>query len=184
MIPRCDHSAISLSPGLLLRGLLLLLFGLSPFFMSAQGTLLEGVVSRVEGIGAMSFVRIMLINNDGDMQGTISDWEGHYEFEDLDPGHYQMVVMPFSEKPDTNWIEVSRWGYDVLNIYYSDPCQYDPKAEVCPVCQKSNRIIPVHYGEYTNKVSRKVRRDKLAIGEDERAPCAPSWYCKRDDIKF
>ena len=183
MIPRCDHSAIP-SSGLFIRGLFFLLLGLIPFLLPAQGTLLEGVVSRVEGIGAMSFVKIILINNDGEMQGTISDWEGHYEFEDLEPGHYQMVVIPFSEKPDTNWIEVSRWGYDVLNIYYSDPCQYDPKAEVCPVCQKSNRIIPVHYGEYTNKVSRKVRRDKLAIGEDERAPCAPSWYCKRDDIKF
>ena len=184
MIPMWNHSASSFSSCLSLKGLLFLLLALFPLFSSAQGTLLEGVVSRVEGIGAMSFVRVMLINNDGEMLGTISDWEGHYEFEDLEPGHYQMVVMPFSEKPDTNWIEVSRWGYDVLNIYFSDPCQYDSTREACPVCLKSNRVVPVHYGEYTNKVSRKVRRNKLAIGEDERAPCAPSRYCRRDDIKF
>ena len=184
MLPKWNHSAKSSLSGLSLRCLCYLLFAVTPLFLSAQGTLLEGVVSRVEGIGAMQFVKIILVNNDGKMLGTITDWEGHYEFEDLEPGHYQMVVMPFSEKPDTNWIEVSRWGYDVLNIYFSDPCQYDSTVEVCPVCQKSNRVIPVHYGEYTNKVSRKVRRNKLAIGEDEKAPCAPTWYCRRDDIKF
>ncbi|MCW8980208.1 MAG: hypothetical protein OQJ83_02380 [Altibacter sp.] len=65
-----------------------------------------------------------------------------------------------------------------IEIPISYYCEYDKSEndKTCPVCKKTNRVIPTcHSMLYTRKC-----HSLGCLGME----CEPNWYCKRDKITF
>ena len=57
--------------------------------------------------------------------------------------------------------------------------QYD----ICPVCLKSDEVIPIRYGKPNTALMEQANKGKVRLGGCMSAD-RPSRYCKRDDMEF
>ncbi len=103
-------------------------------------------------------------------------------------------------------IECGKWldslGYRFvrlnLNMESSDSIYLDVKLPeycpfhtqnnrngICPICEKTDSVIPILYGEPTLKALEKVKNGELYLGgcsvDDY---CQANWYCKNDSLAF
>jgi len=54
----------------------------------------------------------------------------------------------------------------------------------CPVCLRSNPILPITYGMPTPKMFKKARKGKMYLGGCVIEENSPKFYCKRDEFEF
>jgi hypothetical protein len=54
----------------------------------------------------------------------------------------------------------------------------------CPICNKSDQVIPVIYGLPTEKLFKLAKEGVYALGGCVLRESNPTWYCKRDKFHF
>lgn len=54
----------------------------------------------------------------------------------------------------------------------------------CPVCGKSDEVIPIVYGFPTNKTFEAAEKGKVRLGGCLLEDKASQYYCKRDEVAF
>lgn len=61
-----------------------------------------------------------------------------------------------------------------------------PKDEVkpCPVCGKTDMVIPIAYGFPGPSMMEDSKKGELKLGGCLITDSDPEWYCKRDDKSF
>lgn len=64
----------------------------------------------------------------------------------------------------------------------SEKIEVEPRC--CPVCGKNDMVIPIKYGLPGSTLFEEAAKGKAKLGGCIVWPDNPSWYCKRDDIKF
>lgn len=74
-----------------------------------------------------------------------------------------------------------------LNVQFPPECFYNKnvKQKICPLCKKKDKVIPILYGLTVPKTGVPT----FKYGEYEPAGCEisdcdPTWYCKRDNLRF
>ncbi|MGH2667121.1 hypothetical protein [Flavobacterium sp.] len=67
-----------------------------------------------------------------------------------------------------------------LELPYSPTCPYG-KSNVCPICKKKDKVIPIVYGLMTEV---KEKKSKYKSGGCVVSDCQPSWYCERNKTEF
>jgi hypothetical protein len=82
-----------------------------------------------------------------------------------------------------------------LELEYSSTCPFGKKENnICPVCKKRDKVIPIRYGligEIRNKKGELVDGKGNKIIEEKYKPggcvvtdCQPNWYCERNKKDF
>ena len=74
-----------------------------------------------------------------------------------------------------------------LDVPYSSTCPFDKiKDGICPVCKKTDEVIPIRYGLITTKIGKdkKPSKRKYKSGGCMISDCQASWFCERDQKEF
>ena len=74
-----------------------------------------------------------------------------------------------------------------LNVPFSSTCPFDKsKSGICPVCQKKDEVIPIHYGLIVEQVdkNKKPNKRKYYPGGCVVSDCQAIWFCERDKKEF
>jgi hypothetical protein len=115
----------------------------------------------------------------------ISDNSGYFEVCDLKPRKYSFGIAIIGYKDTSiNKVQVISDLSNHLTIYLSE-CGYDlpEKSNVCPICGKSDMVIPILYEVATNKMLKRSKQGTVYLG-GHRTGCDATFYCKRDSIKY
>lgn len=125
------------------------------------------------------------------ISSTLSDKKGEFRFTNIDNGNYLLRVYYY---PGYHWF-TSNVKIDTLKnkislkIEYPKYCAYyhHRNSNICPKCKKHDKVISIYYGEPTRQAIIAADKGELFLndngtcGPDE---CSPTWYCKRDTLKF
>ena len=162
----------------------------SHFFLmsgvSAIAQTIRGTVIDLASGQPMSFTSIQLVRGGikGDYQ--LTDAKGEFVFRNLNEGIYAIRVLPVAKK-DTLFSNFKIPGDSVIRLSYIIYCQYDKAKndKTCPVCKKSDKVIPISYGlpvyDPHKKESDNVETYNAGC---EVTYCDPHWYCKRNKVSF
>ncbi len=74
-----------------------------------------------------------------------------------------------------------------LHFNFKTPfnCSYNWDIKTCPICKKTDLVIPIVYGLIVVTSKRKKRKGpEFYQGGCVIPDCGPNWYCKRDDKRF
>lgn len=66
--------------------------------------------------------------------------------------------------------------------HVNEQSQFKPKK--CPICEKTDQVIPIMYGLPTEKGFENARSGRVAIGGCLVGGNDPKWFCKRDKEAF
>jgi len=150
-------------------------------FSQKYGTI-EGVVyDSVENTG-VAYVNLLLIKAD---LGTFSDEEGKFIFNNVPIGEdiLKCSLIGYGTPRRLN-IKIIENSTSFIKINLAQ-CQYDTFGSPrCPICNKTDEIIPILYGEPTNKSLKRAKKEKIMLGGCVITHCNPNWYCKRDKVSF
>lgn len=58
------------------------------------------------------------------------------------------------------------------------------KKQPCPVCNKTDQVIPIVYGYPGEELDKKAQKGEVILGGCMVSEDNPRWYCKRDDKRF
>jgi hypothetical protein len=78
-----------------------------------------------------------------------------------------------------------------LRITFPQECDFNKHAlnNKCPSCLKSDKVISILYGHRNPMYDKDgnildLDPKEYYLGEGQLSNCSPSWYCKRDKLKF
>ncbi|MGD1847556.1 MAG: carboxypeptidase-like regulatory domain-containing protein [Salibacteraceae bacterium] len=145
------------------------------------GTIKGHIHDRLEQEGFYG-VNVTLI---GQNKTVLTDFNGDFILEDIPAGSYDLQFS-FLGFPDTTLkaIQVAPDTVIDLQIDYPPPCRYDSNGSTCPVCQKSDQVIPIVFGYPGKKLMKYANKGKVMLGGCMVSYCDPNWYCKRDQTRF
>jgi hypothetical protein len=117
---------------------------------------------------------------------SYADSTGYFKIEKIPEGIYNVRFHSVGRK-DTVIYKIKVTDNEIVEISTSlGYCKFDRSIhnKTCPVCNKTNKVIPLIYGFPTKKAFRKEKRGKYKLGGDGITDCNPNWYCKRDKLNF
>ena len=127
---------------------------------------------------------LYLLNFD---KNTSVDFEGNFVFDSIPAGTYDLKLRYIGYR-DTIIKSVRVYNDSVvtLNItYLPPPCTYQDKSnKICPICKKSDKVIPIVYGFPSPELVKEAKKGKVRLGGCQVSFCMPHWYCKRDAKEF
>jgi hypothetical protein len=143
---------------------------------------LEGLVCDSTENQNLPYVNIILLDT---KIGTFSDTLGRFELNNIPVGEYNI---------EFSYIGYSKKKLERLRIFKDSTlfikislfnCEYDVLGRKnCPICKKSDEVIPIVYGWPSRKTKKQAKKGKLWISVYGMDPCHPHWYCKRDEERF
>jgi hypothetical protein len=120
--------------------------------------------------------------------GGYTDESGNFKIENVEKGIYTIgVSTPFI---DTLYKDIAIDGNKILTLNIHKFCYYEQyiNNNVCPICFKKDRVIPIIYGTIIIIKKRKYKcyteGKRYLSGGCNITTCMPHWYCKRNRIKF
>ena len=121
-----------------------------------------------------------------DKQSSV-DFDGNFVIDSIPAGTYDLKLSCIGYK-DTivNSVRVYNDSIVKLNIIYlPPPCMYrDKNDKTCPICNKSDKVIPIIYGLPSPELVKDAEKGKVWLGGCQISFCMPHWYCKRDKKEF
>ncbi len=166
------------------------LFGISSF--SQTGTILCQVKYKLgNNTEVVPFANIRIINTE---IRTSTDFLGVFKVDSLPVGTYYLIASYIQIDPVLKKVEVLKDS--IVEIELEFICRYNKSEndKTCPICNKSDMVVPEGYSlEIKRKPKKRIFSSDAKIqidttfhsaGTDERPPCYPHWYCKRDGIVF
>ena len=161
---------------LLISGMSIPLYG--------QQCALKGRIIDEEIDEGVPYCKVLLLQDGKGIGGRMTDEWGFYCISRIDPGTYDIEVSFGYQKKTVEGIVLSPGEIKRQNIGFRDGFIYGMDPSYCPACNMNSRVIPIYYGSLNDRDSRRVRRGKLLHEKRKKGPCDPSWYCKRDEVKF
>lgn len=153
-----------------------------------QGQTVKGFVTDGPRKEVIAFASVKLIDAAQAFVTTSTDLEGEFRFYKVSPGIYSIGIT-YVGYPDIiyNNIRIQRDTTIKLDIHRY--CKYDEtlKNKTCPVCHKSNKVVPILYGLLISKNGSSPMTDepkRFKAGGCMVTGCDPNWYCKRDKTEF
>jgi hypothetical protein len=161
----------------------IILILLSHIGFTQAGTITGQVYDRRESKGMSNTIVILT-----DRQiGVTTDLNGNFIFKDIPLGLHDMKVSSIENGDTIIQVEVNENKVTQIKIILPPPCTYDinKKNKTCPICHKSNEVIPIMYGLIIDTSKKKKRaKPTYFIGGCNISYCQPNWYCQRDSLKF
>ena len=101
---------------------------------------------------------------------------GTYTFHASHVGHYNIAGQEISVFMDHT---------HVVNVNLPTcPFYTLGRSNLCPKCEKSDRVVPIVYGKPTPETLVNAANGEVKLAGCLTPECAPSNYCKRDSIEF
>ena len=145
-----------------------------------QTGVIQGQVYDRRENQVLAFANVWLVDT---KKGTTTDLNGNFKIDSLPTGKYDLKVS-FIGYGDTTIKAIKVLHDSTLNIkiVFPSPCPYDSlmKDKTCPICRKSNKVIPIVYGLPIGKLDKK----NFYYAGCVITSCDPTWYCKRCKKKF
>lgn len=157
--------------------LILLFNGFSQKYGTIEGIIYDSIENK-----GIAYVNLSLVKAD---LGTFSDEEGKFIFNNVPPGEdilkCSLIGYGTPRRLSIKTFEDST-AFIKINLVQ---CEYDTfGAPNCPICKKTDELIPIVYGEPTYKSLKQAEKGKIWLGGCTITHCDPHWYCKRDGISF
>lgn len=82
---------------------------------------------------------------------------------------------------DTNILQDS-----VINFRIPDPLFYQTlyKTKVCPICHKSDNVVPYVYGKPGSRLIKMADKGEIKLAGCSLSNTSPKFYCKTDNLEF
>lgn len=115
---------------------------------------------------------------------TLTDIDGNFRFSNVSFGSY---CIKTSQSNYGRMEVVADSSFKLKLIPNICPYERSINNKTCPVCQKQNKVIPIHYGMFIgtgNRSSMKKAGKTFKVGGCKVTGCDPNWYCKRDKKSF
>ena len=155
-----------------------------PTPLLGQPCVLKGRILENEIDQGIPVAKVLVLREGTPLTGCLTDEYGFYCINRLDPGTYDLEISFGEEKSTVREVRLAPGEIKKMDIGHPNGSMYGMDPKFCPACNMTNRVIPIHYGGLDDRDSRLVRRRKLYHGEGKKGACSPSWYCKRDQIKY
>lgn len=163
----------------LLTILLILVFKVSGYTQNGE---LRGTVYDTMENEYVYDAEILLLNTS---LGAYSDEQGKFLIRDIRDGIYDIRINYFDYMETVlQGIYVKGDTITQLEISLPGPCEFDKGVVACPICEKSDMVIPIIYGLPGSKLIRQADRGKVRLGGCILTACDPNSYCKRDNTEF
>lgn len=147
------------------------------------GTIRGIVRNGVDNIPSQ-FISIGLYQNDKFIIGTNSDSTGHFEFENISTGEYELEFSFVGYQSYTiPGIQIFNDSSIYLETNYPCPNGNKKSKKICPYGHKNN-IVPIVYGLPTIKIQKRANKGKIELSGCIITDCDPKWYCKEHKIRF
>jgi hypothetical protein len=147
------------------------------------GAIKGQVTSRINGIyEEMMFAQVQILNTN---VIRYTDYNGRYKIDSIPVGVYEIGASYVLREYIKKKFEVVKDS--VLEINFEFTCQYEKheKDKTCPICLKSDRVVPVAYGMLIVPMKGSPNDTSYYwAGTDQIPLCHPNWYCKRDKFEF
>lgn len=116
---------------------------------------------------------------------TSTDFDGYFSIDSIPSGVYELklISIGYPDSIITN-INIITDSIIDLNIEYPPLCKYNYSKDICPVCHKKDKTIPIIYGLPGKKLMKMSNKGKAILGGCVMTSCDPFWYCKRDKIHY
>ena len=116
---------------------------------------------------------------------AVTDFDGHFNFSKVKSGRYRLKIIG-NAQTDTLIATIEVKPDSTTKLYFSYPysCNYIKSRNVCPVCSKTDEVIPIIYGEPTTESLKQAENGNAKIAGCLISNCDPNWYCKRDKKEF
>lgn len=156
-----------------------ILFSLSSI---AQNGFIEGEVVYSKNSKGITGAQIELVETDYE---TMTIFGGRFLFRKIPEGVYDIKIS-HEILGDTiiSAIEVFSDSVTEMKVIMSPPhCPY-LETDICPVCRKNDRAIPILYGFPSKRAIEMAEKEELILAGCDISWCDPKWYCKRDKVKY
>ena len=165
--------------------LFLLIAAHASFALTIDGTVFDGKKNEV-----IPYANVYLLDSKmTEKCGTATDLEGRFKFVNVMKGVYNIRISSIGFS-DTTFASIALSGDTVLQLNIHRFCIYDASLndKTCPVCHKTDKVIPIKYGLLITEKGKKKKEtgssDEFYSGGCVITGCDPNWYCKRDKTKF
>jgi hypothetical protein len=111
--------------------------------------------------------------------------KGYFEICGLKPGEYSLGITLIGYKDTTiSSLKVEADSSVHIEIYLST-CYFHVfgKTNICPKCGRDDMVVPILYEMATKKMIKRARKGIVYLG-GHRTGCDPTYYCKRDSLKY
>ncbi len=144
---------------------------------SVEGFVYDSVENQ-----CVAFFNICIPNT---LIGTSTDTSGRFIINNIEVGEYDFKFSLLGYGcPIVRKLRIYKDSTVFIEVI-TGKCKYDVLGKPsCPICKKIDQVVPVVYGEPTNKLLRKDKKGIIVYGGYTITNCFPHWYCKRDKIKF
>jgi hypothetical protein len=119
-------------------------------------------------------------------KSTYTNQYGYFIIDSISIGEHILTVNCLGCSDTIMKINVV--GNDTLKLSFTVPfkCNYDKGNKTCPICKKSDLVVPIVYGLILETRSKRRKKKELEFhsGGCVISGCDPNWYCKRDDKEF
>jgi len=152
------------------------------------------VIVNAEGDSAVIREHMMIWLEHDEVQywitGLDSNFNFYFGYENLNlkPDTAEMRFTTINRYADTviQHVIISPDKETYIEISYPPYCEYTKTKtdSICPVCKKSDEVVPIIYRDYDYRWWRKKDKSKFYYYKYFAYGCDPHWYCKRDEKKF
>ena len=165
------------------------------FLLFAAGSLsaltIDGIVMDAMKNQVVPFVRVHLLDSTMvEKCGTDTDAKDRFKFVNVMKGSYSIRISGLGFG-DTTFASIKLATDTTLQFNIHKYCKYDASRndKTCPVCHKTDKVLPVKYGlpATTQKEKKKKKGGEdgeFYPAENAATGCDPNWYCKRDKSRF
>ncbi|KOS07131.1 hypothetical protein AM493_14595 [Flavobacterium akiainvivens] len=169
--------------------LLALLFNIACFAQSnINGTLVLNDPADHDFVVANAWV---ILQQDSRIDSTRVDNNLHFVFKNVTHKKPKLKITPRHYPVDTSYdLNKLKEGENEMAINYSPTCPFGKTGKVCPVCHKSDDVIPIRYGLIASLEKKGDEPDKTPAKRTYKpggcvvSDCQPEWHCEHDDRDF
>ena len=110
------------------------------FCFSQTGTIKGHIQDSTKNEG-LAFAHVFLVDK---KIGTITDLKGYFIIDSIPVGTYDIKITYIGYQ-DTilTSVKVSKDTIVVLKINYPPPCKFNRPNKTCPICKKTDKVIPI-----------------------------------------
>ena len=156
------------------------------------GQTISGIIVDKSKKDTLPYVTVKLLDSSATkiIITDFSDVDGKFKFKHVKEGYYCIKTSDIVYG-DSIFRNIKIYDDTLLILDIHKLCKYDNSIndKKCPICHKTNKVIPICYGlPITIDEKPKKRRIKSLkecyFAGCQITHCDPHWYCKRDKTKF
>ena len=152
--------------------------------LNAQTGSIKGKVYNPDNIenSGYSIVEITVENS---FFSVGTDSLGHFSMDNIPVGTYDINISSgFYADTTLQNISIIEDSEIHINLVFPPTCPYKKEIHDCPKCGKKDEVIPIVYGQITDKRITDSENGNTLFIPDQVPLCDPFWFCKRDSYKY